>query len=149
MLFLIIGLVGIQFLEYERTNPPVDQYDTLEGAEVVPPDVLETLRTSCYDCHSHETVWPWYSDVAPISWLLMGTVEEARSHLNFSVWNTYGDREKKLRSIAKVLQYGEMPPTMYNFINADKAPPIKEVSAVIKWAKGNVAVSDRYYSLRR
>ena len=74
--------VGIQFVPVERKNPPV----TMDiGA---PAEVDAILRTSCYDCHSNETVWPWHAKVAPTSWLVPPDATEARKHLNFSEWQS-------------------------------------------------------------
>lgn len=79
---LIIIVIVIQLIPVDRTNPPVDPAIALQA----PPEVMSILKTSCYDCHSNETTWPWYSHVAPISWLVASDVHEARHHMNFSEW---------------------------------------------------------------
>ena len=109
LLFLIALLVVAQLIPIDRTNPPVT-------AEIVAPsDVMTLLRRSCYDCHSNETVWPWYSRIAPISWLLASDVSEGREHLNFSRWEElpFERRAKKLRETADAISEGEMPPFYY------------------------------------
>ena len=68
------------------------------------------VKRACYDCHSNETVWPWYSYVAPVSWLIYGDVMEGRSKMNFSDWNR---RQRDAREIVEVIQEGEMPPFQY------------------------------------
>jgi len=102
-------LLLIQLIPVSRTNPPVE--------ELVPaPDsVLAVLRQSCFDCHSHETRWPWYAHVAPASWLVAQDVNEGRGHLNFSTWNRY-DAEKradKLKAIWEEVDGGQMPLKIY------------------------------------
>lgn len=73
------------------------------------------MKRSCYGCHSNETVWPWYSDIAPLSWLVAYDVHEGRDELNFSLWGTYNPerRQKKLKEIAETIAEGEMPPWYY------------------------------------
>ena len=76
-----VAFIAIQLVPLNRTNPPV-QGDFRGSAEVV-----SVLRRACYDCHSNETVWPWYSRVAPLSWVIAHDVNEGRAALNFSTWN--------------------------------------------------------------
>ena len=101
---LSLVVIGIQFVPVSRDNPPV-----LEGI-AVPPGVREILRTSCYDCHSNETRWPWYSHLAPASWLVQYDVREARSHFNVSEWDA-DDPEGE--GAAGRVRRGEMPPWYY------------------------------------
>jgi len=102
---LVVLFLGIQIVPVDRSNPPVAA--DFDG----PPDVARVLRTSCYDCHSNETAWPWYSRVAPASWLVAHDVEEARGHLNFSSWGTYDDkrRAKLADEMWEEVEDGEMP----------------------------------------
>ena len=76
-------LVGIQFVPAHRVNPPV------QSGLTVPSEIDAILRRACYDCHSNETQWPWYSYVAPMSWFVIGHVNEARGDLNFSEWPVF------------------------------------------------------------
>ena len=78
---LCVPFIAIQFVSMNRTNPPV-QAD-FRGS----PEVISVLRRACYDCYSNETVWPWYSRVAPVSWVIARDVHEGRAALNFSTWN--------------------------------------------------------------
>lgn len=103
---LVILLVVIQVIPVERTNPPV------ESEIVAPAAVRAVLRRACYDCHSNETVWPWYSRVAPVSWLLASDVSEGREKMNFSAWS-HLPAEKQVKLLRKCwseIQEGEMPP---------------------------------------
>lgn len=104
---LLVGLLLIQLVPYGRdhNNPPVasqPQWDSEVTRELV--------VAACYDCHSNETVWPWYSNVAPMSWLVQRDVEEGRQVLNFSRW---GQGEQEADDIAEVILEGEMPPAQY------------------------------------
>jgi Haem-binding domain len=111
LLAAILGIVllAIQLVPVERSNPPV------EGEMPAPPEVREVLRRACYDCHSNETVWPWYSHVAPVSWLLAHDVSEGRRELNYSRWSSYSPkRQAKLRKETwKEVDEREMPPWYY------------------------------------
>ena len=92
-----------------RTNPSV------ETVVPAPAEARSVLRRACYDCHSNETVWPWYSRIAPISWLVARDVHEGRKDLNFSTWNrlTTKDQIKGLRESWKQVETGGMPPWIY------------------------------------
>jgi hypothetical protein len=103
----LVVLVLIQAVPYGRshTNPPVGVEPPWPSARV-----RELARRTCFDCHSHETVWPWYSHVAPVSWLVQRDVDEGREHLNFSAW----DRSHEGGGdAAEELEEGEMPPAYY------------------------------------
>jgi len=98
-------LIAIQLVPVERTNPPV------ETDIPTSPEVKAVLKRACYDCHSNETVWPWYSRVAPASWIVAKDVREGRAEVNFSAWNRYSaeERGKKLKESWKEIEEGEMP----------------------------------------
>jgi mono/diheme cytochrome c family protein len=130
---LLLGLAGAfalaQLVPVSRTNPPVEQ-------EVdAPPGARAVLERSCFDCHSHATRWPWYSWVAPVSWLLAHDVSEAREHLNFSTWGRYDakEREEKLEEIAEVLEEGEMPPWFYLPLHPEARLSEADLAAVRAW----------------
>ncbi len=106
---IVAVLVAIQFVPVLPSNPPVE-------AEVpAPAAVRDILRRACYNCHSHETAWPWYARVAPASWLLAYDVREGRAELNFSAWNRVaaGQDAKKMAKIRKDVEDGDMPPWYY------------------------------------
>ncbi len=106
---LAIALVAIQFVPVERTNPPVET-EVPAAAEV-----RAVLRRACFDCHSNETVWPWYSRVAPVSWLVAHDVHEGREEMNFSTWNrlTTKEQDHAQRECWEKVGEGEMPPRLY------------------------------------
>jgi hypothetical protein len=104
-----VVLVGMQLVRFEHTNPPVT------GEIDAPPEVKSILRRACYDCHSNETVWLWYSQIAPASWLIARDVNGGRRHLNFSEWASLPPDKaaKKRRSSGKQVEKGEMPLWFY------------------------------------
>jgi hypothetical protein len=122
--------VIIQFIPVNRINPPV------EADIQVPAEIKAILKTSCYDCHSHETVWPWYSNVAPISWLIAHNAAEARERLNFSAWALYTkDKQHVLISdVIDIIRDGEMPPLPYTWMHAGSEVTPDELKILEEWA---------------
>jgi Haem-binding domain len=127
---LIVVLVAIQFIPVDSANPPVDS-DILTSIEV-----KSILRRACYDCHSNETEWPWYSHIAPISWLLAWDVREGRAELNFSTWKQYSTEEqvKKLKKSWEDIAKGEMPPWFYLWAHREAQPSAAERGLLRQWA---------------
>ena len=116
---LIVAFIGSQFIRPARTNPPVDESKTMFATGKVPADVRGILERSCADCHSHATVWPWYSNVAPVSWLVAEDVVDARKEMNFSVWGDYTPKraEHKLEELCEQVEQREMPLKKYTFLH--------------------------------
>ena len=108
-----------QLTNPSRKNPPV-VHDFM-ATNPPPPEIAALLRAACYDCHSHETRWPWYSRIAPISWLIASDVKEGRRHLNLSNWpvNRPGQAVRRLDDMSEEIDYREMPPAKYTAIHAD------------------------------
>ena len=127
------GLVALQLVRVDRTNPPVER-DI--GA---PPDVAAVLRRACYDCHSHETAWPWYTHVAPLSWLVASDVTEGRLRLNFSRWTAYtsdpGTVQCKLDHIVTAVGEIDMPPWHYRLLHAEARLEPEERARIARWAE--------------
>jgi Haem-binding domain len=116
---LIVAFTLLQFTNPARTNPPV--VSDLIAGNPPPPEVAATLRAACYDCHSNETRWPWYSRVAPMSWQIAKDVSEGRDNLNLSEWPNDNPKRaaKRLEDMSEEIGYGEMPLKKYTFIHAD------------------------------
>lgn len=109
LIALAVLVVLIQLIPIDRSNPP--ETARLETSQ----ELNNILLRSCFDCHSHQTVWPWYSRIAPVSWLAAYDVYEGRKHLNFSTWGDYSaEKQAKLRKeIRETVSEGEMPPFQY------------------------------------
>lgn len=104
ILAIVVLLVLIQLVPYGRahTNPPVVQEPAWDS-----PTTRTLAKRACFDCHSNETAWPWYTNVAPVSWMIQRHVDEGRQKLNFSDWGN--SREREVDEIAEVILEGEMP----------------------------------------
>ncbi len=107
LIVLIGGFLILQLVPYGRnhSNPPVVAEPAWDS-----PQTRDYFMQVCGDCHSNETNWPWYSNIAPISWLLQRDVDEGREYLNVSEWGT---REFEAEEAAEVYKEGEMPPLQY------------------------------------
>ena len=133
---VVVVAVGIQAVRPARTNPPVVPSQTIYAQMHVPADVRAILERSCRDCHSNETRWPWYSNVAPVSWLVVDDVNHGRSHLNFSEWAGYDEERSRelLGDIAKEVKMGEMPLRSYLMMHGD-AKLGEDAGKLISWGE--------------
>ncbi|NPD44608.1 MULTISPECIES: heme-binding domain-containing protein [unclassified Lentimicrobium] len=110
-ILLITAFVVIQFVGIEKTNPEFDSSSDFIVMENPPEDVAQMLRSSCYDCHSNETIWPWYSNIAPVSWMLEEHVEDGRDNINLNFWGEIDleDRAYVIEEMIEEMEEGEMP----------------------------------------
>jgi len=115
LISLICLFILIQLKRPARTNPAVDESQTIEARAQMPPQAKDILDRSCRDCHSNKTEWPWYTNVAPVSWWITDHVNEGRQNLNLSEWGKLDkDRQdRKLRQICDEVEGGGMPLSSY------------------------------------
>jgi hypothetical protein len=138
--WLLLVLVGFfvvaQFFGPAKTNPPVDQSQTLQSRLEVPPQVNQILDRSCRDCHSNLTRWPWYAHVAPVSWFVINHVNEGRGDLNFSEWGRYDKSEvgNLLRNICRETRAGAMPIGSYTILHRGTELSEDEVKTLCDWS---------------
>lgn len=131
----IVLLVLIQFIRIDRTTPPIDNsndYMNLSNATI---EIRNIIKNSCYDCHSYETNYPWYSNVAPISWMLKSHINEGREHLNFSDWGNYSSEIKIAlhKECVHELEENKMPLKSYTLIHTKTKISDKQRADLIKW----------------
>jgi hypothetical protein len=135
---LIVLVVFLQLVQPKRTNPPVVPSRSLEAHVRVPPQVESVLKRACGNCHSNETVWPWYSHVAPISWLITSDVNEGRSHINFHDWEAQKSPQAAIEHLAlicKEVRDGGMPPLTYRMMHKESRLSPGDMSAVCSWSQ--------------
>lgn len=108
-----LALLAVQLVPYGRNhvNPPVDAEPEWSSTRA-----RRLAVRACFDCHSNETEWPWYSNIAPMSWLVQRDVEEGRDELNWSRWEI-GDEEG--RDMVETIEDGEMPPLRYELAHPE------------------------------
>ena len=145
LIILALLLISIQLVRPARTNPAVVPSRSLQAHVAVPGQVQSVLKRSCYNCHSSETVWPWYSHVAPVSWLVADDVNTARSHINFQDWEAQvneSEGKEHLGLICKEIRDGSMPPRNYRIMHKDAPLSPEEVDAVCAWSQTFTNPSD-------
>ena len=140
MIGLVVLIAAIQFIPVSYTNPPA-----ADPVVFTDPKAEQIAKKACYDCHSNETVWPWYSKVAPFSWYVLNHVAEGRSRLNFSdvaatlaQTREFGPEAGEpvtaadlTEEAADTINEGEMPPAYYTLIHADAKLTAEEKSVLI------------------
>ncbi len=134
---LLLGVIALQFTNPSHQNPPIVLGHDVLASNSPPAEVAAMLKNACYNCHSFETQWPWYSYVAPFSWLLARDVKAARAALNFSDWphDDPGRARKRWRHIAEEVQNGEMPLPNYARIHREARLDDRQRAELVKWAK--------------
>jgi hypothetical protein len=134
---LACGFLLIQFSRPARTNPAADESRSLEARLHVTPEVKAILARACDDCHTNRTRWPWYSNVAPVSWWLTDHVHHGRRHLNFSDWARMDDREaaQMLGTICKFSKAGWMPLSSYTLMHRDAVLTPQDVGTLCAWTQ--------------
>jgi hypothetical protein len=135
LITLVALVVAAQAVRPARTNPPVDPQKEITAHMQVDPAVMATLSRACNDCHSNRTEWPWYSNVAPVSWLVAHDVNDGREELNFSEWGASKEKEpgKLLGKICSEVTEGEMPMATYTLIHPQAKLTREEVQNVCRW----------------
>ncbi len=131
ILFPLLILTLIQLHPVDRSNPPV-------RADIMAPlRIASLLRRACYDCHSNETNWPWYSYAAPASWLVAADVTDGRDRMNFSAWreDNSDDQKGNAHDILKTLKKGEMPPSGYILMHPEAQLTQPETKELLVWFK--------------
>jgi hypothetical protein len=136
LVVLVFLIAVIQLIPINRSNPAAT-------AEVAGAQDFMVLKRSCLDCHSNETTWPWYSRIAPVSWMLAYDVYEGREHLNFSHWGDYpGEKQVKLRKeIREEVDEGEMPPFQYYLVHREARLGNQDKEIIRRWAAGGETLS--------
>jgi hypothetical protein len=132
---LVVVLIGIQFLPHKLPpNKPEDGRE-ISKTGLVNADVQEILSTSCYDCHSNITRFPWYAKMAPSAWILANHIKEGRDHLNFSEWTDYSKRKRvgMLEDIQEEVESGGMPLKSYILIHRGARMTPDKVAKIDAW----------------
>ena len=135
----ILGIVFIliQFIRIDKTNPPIDPKLDFISTMNTPEDVGNKIVAACYDCHSHDSKYPWYTNIAPVSWWIKGHINGGRKHLNFSTWKEYsnGKQEHKLEECVEMLEKKWMPLFTYTWLHSDAKLTDAERTDMIEYFK--------------
>jgi hypothetical protein len=147
---LVVLFAGIQFIGPAPPQAVSYRAEAIQASGKLTPEVTAVLRRACADCHSDATRWPWYSRVAPISWLLVRDVREGRRKLNFSQWaRTQGPSQNEMEEICDEVQRGSMPPLLYSLVNWRAKPSSDDVSRICGWLDEIKTTGSRTNGARR
>ena len=137
---LLAAFVIIQFFQIDRTNPDTDPAKSLAIVDPPSDEVIHILQVACYDCHSNETVYPWYTYVQPLGWWIKDHVEHGTKHLNFSVWGDYKEKRRvhKYDEIAEMVEDGSMPLGTYKPLHREARLTDAQRKLLIDWAKSKL-----------
>lgn len=137
VIVIVIIIVGIQFIRPERFTTAEVTENHITKKLNMPDSVLTILKRSCFDCHSNHTEWPWYSGIAPMSWLVANDVKEGRSKMNFSEWGKISPTKQavRLESICEQIREDEMPLPNYLIIHRDAVLSERDKEILCNWAE--------------
>lgn len=118
---IVVVFVGMQFFRIDKTNPSVDINKDFIVMTNPDEEVQNILNVACYDCHSNTTSYPWYTNIAPVSWWLKHHIDEGREELNFSNWGDYNEKrsDHKLEECIELVKEGEMPLSSYTWTHGE------------------------------
>ncbi|MEO5564687.1 MAG: heme-binding domain-containing protein [Chitinophagaceae bacterium] len=135
-LFLLVALIAIQFFHPKRNETKAAQPNYIGSAFPIPPDVKNILAKACDDCHSNNTLYPWYSKIQPVDWWLDKHVQDGKKHLNLDDYTNRNLRYQyhKLEEIAEQVKEGEMPLKSYTWMHKDAILSETEKNTLINWA---------------
>jgi len=137
LLLILAAFIIIQFWRIDKSNPDFDKNMDLISIENPPTEIAQMLRSTCYDCHSNQTVWPWYSNVAPISWILEQHVEDGRENINFSYWGDFEAEDKiyVLEEMIEEIELAQMPLPGYSITHSDAKLSEAQMQLLIDWLR--------------
>ncbi len=139
-----IGLFAVfvisQFFTGTKPEVVMDNPGDIHELVEINSAVSKILRDACYDCHSNETVYPWYANVAPISWLVIHDTNEGRDELNFSTWSEYSAKRRnhKLDEVIELVEEGEMPMPIYEITHPEARLTEEQIKLLVDWAKNSM-----------
>lgn len=138
LFFLILALfIIIQFFPIDKSTPEFDSSGDFIALSNPGDEVTSILKTSCYDCHSFESVYPWYANIAPVSWWIKDHINEGREHLNFSIWSSYTVKraDHKLEEVIEEVEDHAMPLSSYTIIHSDASLSPEQEQELIDFVK--------------
>jgi len=132
---LLIIFVAIQFYRPVKNVASETSVNDFLQVHNVSTDLTKIIKTSCYDCHSNNTNYPWYAEVAPLSWWIAHHIDEAKEELNFSEWNTFSEKrkEKKLKEIIGEIEDRKMPLKTYLPVHPEAELSDEQIIEITTW----------------
>lgn len=133
----LIALVVIQFISIDKANPKVNEMEDFISNTRPPAKVADMIRNACYDCHSHETTYPWYTNVQPVAWWIKGHIKEGKKHLNYSEWASYSEDKQthKIEESIEEIESNHMPLKSYTWTHSKAKLSHRDREEMIQWLK--------------
>lgn len=137
LFFILTVLILMQFVKIDKNNPESKPENDFLVANNAPREVEGIIKKACYDCHSNHTIYPWYTNIAPVSWWIKGHIDEGREHLNFSDWMGYTAKKKahKLEETMEAVGEAWMPLDSYTWAHAEADLSQEERDILMVWLK--------------
>lgn len=137
MLGLLLLLVVAQFIRPEKNTAQLASENDIRVHYNVPGNVLSVLKRACYDCHSNNSSYPWYTNIQPLGWWIQRHIDEGKEHFNFSEFASYSIKKAahKMEEVAEEVEEGEMPLTNYTWMHAEAKLTDSEKELIVSWAK--------------
>ncbi len=134
---LLIALVVAQFFGPEKNDGNLDTVNAFIAETNPPAEVTQILKTTCFDCHSAKTNYPWYNNITPVNYWLDEHIRDGKKHLDFSKWSEYSlkRKEHKMDELYEEVEKKEMPLNSYTWTHADANLTQAQIDAVVAWAK--------------
>jgi len=131
-IIIVVAFAAAQLIRPDRTNPTTDASRSIQGHVGTTSELIPVLNRACGDCHSNETVWPWYTEVAPTSWLMVYAVREGRKAVNFSEWARYSPAQQQmlLAESCQDASNGKMPSGVYTALRPEAQLSTRDVETI-------------------
>ncbi len=148
LIILLIVFVGIQFIRPQRNASEEIAANMITAKFSIPANVQQTLKVSCYDCHTNHTYYPWYWQLQPVAWFLNNHINNGKRHLNFSEFANYSisTQYKKLDEIGKEVKSDGMPLTSYTIIHRDAVLNTDQKLAIENWVANSKKNMEAQYA---
>ncbi len=144
LIIALIALVVIQFFQIEKVNPPYDTGNDFLNSSLASTEIKTIIKDACYDCHSYETQYPWYTYVAPISFWIKGHIKGGRQHLNFSIWNSYDAKKQhhKLEECIEEIKANNMPLKSFTWTHQEAKLTDQQRTLILDWINSKMKSID-------
>jgi cytochrome c553 len=137
LLLLLVAFVIAQFFGPEKNEGSLESIAAFTNETKPSDNVMVTLKTTCFDCHSNNTRYPWYNNITPVNYWLADHIKHGKGHLNFSEWENYSVKKKdhKLEEVIEMVEEKEMPLPSYTWTHGEAKLSDKQIEDLISWAK--------------
>jgi len=151
-LLILLSLIIIQFFRPEKNNNGYESFVNFEKDTKLPDEVLSIIKKNCFDCHTNQTRYPWYAEIAPVSYWLNDHINHGKKKFNMSEWDTYSLKKKdhKMEELIEEVKEGEMPLNSYTWIHGSLSEEDRE--QLLQWAsmvrlqyRDDLKVSSNYH----